>query len=247
MLNPLTPDPHNLPISKDREFGEYINEKDHRCPCFEKGDDGPPQYELRDVYFCFAKFPNKFVRKWISRYAAMTVLCPVLDVLHAYERQEGRSITPSEWPLVPGVLIQGIKPMKTTAKGLSTLFQKVELWLKGNMIDEIDHRLIKARTASEWRKENAELCARYAAYPWTLLGSKGNKWMRLHSSTNMLEMLRRTDHAYTVMSPRYEEPAKEAGDGEETNRKTKAADAALSSLESVDTTAVQEELIDLST
>src|SRR5258706_3757446 len=160
MLSPVTPE---VPpqASKDRNFGEYQNTRGHRCPCFAEGGDGPPQYAPNDVYFCFAKFQSPFTRNWISRYVAMSVMAPALEILHEAERRAGRHLVPPEWPLVTSCLIQGFKPIKTTAKGLHALYQKVEQWLKSNMIDEIDHRLLDVKTPEEWKRKERELCQLY--------------------------------------------------------------------------------------
>jgi hypothetical protein len=226
--------------TKERHFGEYTYDKDHQCPCFVGQEQGPIQYEPGDGYFCFSKFPNPFTKKWASRYAGLTILAPVLDVLHKSERQMGRPLLVTEWPLVKGVLIQGIQPMKTTAKGLTALYQKVEIWLKSNMIDEVDHRIVKSKTKTQWQSENIQLCERYGLWPWARMNSNGKDWMKLHVMTGTLEMLRRTDEDYMFMPPAYEEPAGVDPESEEKNKNANAVDGAISQLDSVETTAVTE-------
>lgn len=233
MLNQASPKPPET--SKDRVFGEYRNEHGHRCPCYEKSAGGPPMYAPGDVYFCFARFQNPFVKNFQSRYAALSVFMPNVDVIHKVERQEGRPLMPHEWPLIPGAMMQGFRPVKTTNKGLAVLFRKVEMWLKGNMIDEIDHRLVDAHTPEEWKLRNAELCALYGVHEWAKLGSDGKDWMKLHSATNKLEMLRRADLNYFVLAPRYEEP-KEAQPEANEGKKKRAGAEALTKLDAVDTT-----------
>lgn len=233
--------------SKDRAYGEYVNEAGHRCACYE-GEEapyrhlpGPPQYEIKGVYFCFAKFQNPFFKQWIGRYAAMAVFFPTVDLIHEAERRAGRPMMPPEWIDIKGAITT--KPIKTTAKGLFALHKKAESWLRSNMIDEIDHRLVKATTEQEWRTENAELCNRYNAYEWARLGTTGKYWMKMHSATNALEMLRQTDYAFTVMPPKYEEPPKENEDSEAKAKAGKDAAGAMAALESVDTTAEQQEFL----
>lgn len=237
-------------VGKVRAFGEYVNETGHRCSCYEGRNapypdaPGPPQYELQDVYFCFSQFQNPFTRDWVARYVAMTIFSPNLDALHVAERYEGRALIPSEWPLIKGVLIEGLKPIKTTAKGLALMMQKVDIRLKAEMIDEIDHRIIKAVTASEWRREQTELCARYKEPGWATMGTTGKNWMRLHCTTNTLEMLRQMDIKYIGIPVSYDEPPSQDAQGEEKTKAGRAASDELAKLESVETTAVQEELIE---
>src|SRR6266566_1214172 len=110
-MQPLNISPGELlKSSKDRAFGEYLNASGHRCLCYQTSEEGPPQYDPGEVYFCFAKFQNPFYKNWIGRYAALAVYFPTLDLLHDAERGQGRPLMAFEWPDIPGVITT--KPMK---------------------------------------------------------------------------------------------------------------------------------------
>ncbi len=240
-MQPLSPaDLLKTAASKDRAFGEYANEAGHRCPCYVgQGMAGPPQYDPGDVYFCFSKFQNPFWKPWVGRYVGMAIFFPTLDLLHAKERELGRPIAPPEWLDIPGVLTT--RPVKTTVKGQLILAKKAEAWLRGNMIDELDHRLVRCETAYEWGMKKIELEALYSPYRWAVVRKGETDWMHLHSATNCLEMLKQTDYSFTLMPPKYEEPPKENDDSEVKKKSEKAVADELAAMESVETTAVEPE------
>ncbi len=240
-MQPLSP-PEILKTlgSKDRAFGEYANKPGMKCPCYaDKGLMGPPQYDPGEVYFCFSKFQNPFWKPWVGRYVALAVFFPNVDLIHAKERELGRPTAPPEWMDIPKALT--VPPIKTTVKGMLALAKKAENWLRGNMIDEIDHRLIRCETFEEWGPRRRELETLYRPHPWAIIDKNKTDWMHLHSATNALEMLRQTDYSFTLMPPKYEEPAKE---GEDSQAKAKAgndAAEAMNKLESVETTSEPEQ------
>ncbi|QOR55548.1 MAG: hypothetical protein UMS36scaffold28_38 [Phage 59_13] len=238
MLNQTKPEMPQPPTG--RQFGEYLNTPGHRCPCYEDKAVGPPQYEAGDNYFCFARFKNPFFKEQVKRYAAISVFQPNMDAIQRHERYHGRAMMASEWPSILGAHRFDRKPISPTAKGLNYLFPKVEAWLEANMIDECDHRLIKATTAEEWKKENAELCRLYGVHEWARMGGHGKDWMKLHSATNFLEMLRQADNNYFVMAPRYEEPKEEKVEANDGKKKQSSAET-LAQLNAVDTTATDQQ------
>jgi hypothetical protein len=240
-MQPLSPqDLLKTVSSKDRAFGEYLNKPGNRCQCYaNQGLAGPFQYEHGDYYFCFAKFQNPFWKPWIARYVAMAVFFPMLDLVHETERRLGRPMAPPEWYDIKGVITT--RPVKMSVKGMIALSKKAEAWLRSNMIDEIDHRLIRSETEYEWKAKKRELEALYSPHSWAIVTKGKTDWMHLHSSTNTLEMLRQTDYSFSLTPPKYEEPPKEADDSEAKAKAGKDAAAAMNELESVDTTTVDPE------
>lgn len=241
-MQPLNPSLDDIfKSSKDRLFGEYQYKPGLHCPCYQGRPDGPPQYEPGDVYFCFSKFQNPFYKNWVGRYAAMAIFFPTLDVLHEAERRLGRPSPPPEWLSLEGVLTT--RPIKTTVRGQLVLAKKAEAWLKGNMIDELDHRLLNVESPQEWKVKERELSALYGKYPWAILHKGETDWNHLSAATNVLEMLRQTDYVFAVLPPKYEEPAKEGETTAAREKKTKTAAGAIAELESIETVAEPQELL----
>lgn len=223
-------------MSKDRAFGEYIKQEGNLCPCYEQHADGPPQYDKGDPYFCFSKFSNPFLKTWIPRYVAISIMAPKMELIEEAERGIGRPLSAGEWQHIPNALFN-YRPQKRTERATSYLTSRVELFLADKMIDEIDHRLVDALTVKEYAEREPELMALYGSRPWAALGKKPERWMEVHSCANTLEMLRRCDALYEIMPPRYQEVAvTEEDEGKAKGRER--AQAALSSIDSVETVAI---------
>lgn len=185
--------------------GEFSRKKGHLCPCFKSPEEGPFQYDVGDSYFCFKGLTNRWAKDYAYRYyALLNQFCAdPKDEVKRMKEAHAREITRGS-TFVPIQLARYVNAVKQTQS--DEMWLSIYKWLETNMIDEIDHRMLgNFKTHADWIECEKQLLAKYTPHDWAVIdGITPRRWHLLHSRTNTIEMIHRTDLLFIANRPKWE-------------------------------------------